>query len=79
LLSNFLPIFEEKWEEIRKKSLIKAKKKAIPGNGCHHKTPDGVETKNNRTKGDMLVQNQTSSGKKPVLVKARKPLNLSTR
>jgi hypothetical protein len=69
MLAHFIPIFEEKGNSYRKKSLIKAKK-ATPGIVIFTKTSDGVETKNTAQEGDMLVQNQTSS-EEQYLVKAK--------
>ncbi len=63
MLDYFLPIFEKNAKKYRKKSLIRAKK-ADPGLLVITKTSDGEETRNTATKGDWLVENQTSSEEK---------------
>jgi hypothetical protein len=60
MLDYFLPIFEEKGKNYRKKSLIRAKKAKL-GLFVVTKTSDGIETRNTAESGDWLVENQTSS------------------
>lgn len=60
MLEHFLPLFEQEGKRYKKKSLIKAKK-ADPGQVVITRTSDGVETRNTASKGDWLVENQTSA------------------
>ncbi|TDQ18936.1 hypothetical protein DFQ04_0747 [Algoriphagus boseongensis] len=60
MLNYFLPKLDSKGKRYKKKSLIKAKK-AEAGLVVITKTSDGIETKNTASKGDWLVENQTSA------------------
>ena len=68
MLAHFVPLMEAGGKRYRKKSLIRAKR-AEPGLQVITTTSDGFETKNTATKGDWLVENQTSA-KESYLIKA---------
>lgn len=57
----FFPFLKESGKKYRKTSLVKAKL-AEPGQEVITKTSDGVEIKCKATKGDLLIENQTSTG-----------------